>query len=185
MGPPANIDNGTSEPVRSSWRRARACAGQLAETRFHGRTRRCEGSRRTDFHDAGAGRDAWQAIGRAESFEAWKSIGAALAIGKAAALKLTGANAAWGRNYSRAFHTWMAEHGFGDMRSSDRSHAIELHENLAEITAWRDSLPDASGSGSLARRATYRGGERVRGTRQRQMPGRSETRSDGIVATVC
>ena len=40
-----------------------------------------------------AGRDAWHEIGRAESFEAWCRIGAALAVGKAYALKATGANA--------------------------------------------------------------------------------------------
>jgi hypothetical protein len=68
-----------------------------------------------------AGRDAWHEIGRAESFEAWCRIGAALAVGKAYALKATGANAAWGRNYSLAFSAWMKECGFGFMRPSDRS----------------------------------------------------------------
>ena len=43
-----------------------------------------------------AGRDAWEAIGKAESFEAWKRIGAARAIGKAHALGVTGANSARG-----------------------------------------------------------------------------------------
>jgi hypothetical protein len=89
-----------------------------------------------------AGRNALEAITKAESYEAWKAIGAALAIGKAHALRVTGANAAWGSTYSRAFSCWIKEHGFGEMRPSDRSHAIELHENLAEITAWRDGLPE-------------------------------------------
>jgi hypothetical protein len=86
-----------------------------------------------------AGRDAWHEIGRAESFEAWCRIGAALAVGKAYALK---ANAAWGRTYSLAFGAWMKECGFGFMRSSDRSNAVELHENLKAITAWRITLPE-------------------------------------------
>jgi hypothetical protein len=89
-----------------------------------------------------AGRDAWHEIGRAESFEAWCRIGAALAVGKAYALKATGANAAWGRNYSLAFGAWMKECGFGFMRPSDRSYAVELHENLKAITAWRITLPE-------------------------------------------
>ena len=38
------------------------------------------------------------------------------------------ASAHTGRNYSREFGTWMKQHGFGSMRASDRSHAIELHE---------------------------------------------------------
>jgi hypothetical protein len=49
------------------------------------------------------GVDAWAAINKAESFEGWKAIGAALAVGKAHALRVTGSNAAWGRNYSREF----------------------------------------------------------------------------------
>jgi hypothetical protein len=36
----------------------------------------------------------------------------------------------------------MKAHGFGSMRASDRSHAIELHENYAAITAWRLTLPE-------------------------------------------
>jgi hypothetical protein len=36
----------------------------------------------------------------------------------------------------------MTDHGFGTMRPSDRSHAIELHENLAAIIVWRDGLPE-------------------------------------------
>jgi hypothetical protein len=89
-----------------------------------------------------AGRDAWHEIGRAESFEAWCRIGAALAVGKAYALKATGANAPWGRNYSLAFGAWMKECGFGFMRPSDRSNAVELHENLKAVTAWRATLPE-------------------------------------------
>lgn len=49
------------------------------------------------------GRDAWEQINKAESFDGWKAIGAALAVGKARALKITGANAAWGRRVS--FHS--------------------------------------------------------------------------------
>src|SRR5262245_29969635 len=48
-----------------------------------------------------AGLDAWKTIGKAECFESWKVIGAALSIGKAHALRVTGANRAWGQHYSR------------------------------------------------------------------------------------
>jgi hypothetical protein len=88
-----------------------------------------------------AGRDAWQAINRAESFDGWRAIGAALSVGKAHALHVTGANAAWGRNYSRAFSEWMKQHGFDKMARSVRSVAIELHENANAIEAWRATLP--------------------------------------------
>jgi hypothetical protein len=89
-----------------------------------------------------AARDAYDQILKAESFEAWCRLGAGLAYGKRYALKVTGANRAWGRNYSLAFSAWMKECGFGFMRPSDRSNAIELHENLTAITAWRASLPE-------------------------------------------
>jgi hypothetical protein len=89
-----------------------------------------------------AGRDAWQAINRAESFDGWKAIGAALAVGKAHALRVTGANAAWGRHYSREFGKWIKANGFERMPKSTRSVAIELHENANAIEAWRVTLPE-------------------------------------------
>jgi hypothetical protein len=89
-----------------------------------------------------SGLDAWKAINKAESFEGWRAIGAALAVGKRHALKVTGANAAWGRNYSREFSDWMKHHGFDAMAKSVRSVAIELHENAKAIEAWRATLPE-------------------------------------------
>jgi hypothetical protein len=88
------------------------------------------------------GLDAWREINKAESFDGWKAIGAALAVGKCHALKVTQANAPWGRNYSREFGTWMKRHGFDAMAKSVRSVAIELHENTKAIEAWRATLPD-------------------------------------------
>ena len=85
---------------------------------------------------------AWAALGKAESFEAWRAIGAALTIGKAHALRVTNAPQAWGRNYSREFSEWIKAHGFDRMPKSVRSVAIELHENSTAITAWRATLPE-------------------------------------------
>jgi hypothetical protein len=79
---------------------------------------------------------------KAESFEAWAAIGAALSIGKAQALRITGANRAWGRNYSRAFCDWIKAHQFDSIPKSVRSVSIELHENIEAITAWRATLSD-------------------------------------------
>jgi hypothetical protein len=89
-----------------------------------------------------AGRNAFEEIRKAESFEAWEQIGAALAIGKAEALRTSGANAPWGQHYCREFSKWAKEHGFNTMRSGDRSYAIALHENIGTITAWRAGLSD-------------------------------------------
>jgi hypothetical protein len=74
--------------------------------------------------------------------ESWKLIGAALAVGKHHALNVTGANAAWGPNYSREFSNWLKQHGFDKMAKSVRSVAVELHENANAIAAWRATLPE-------------------------------------------
>jgi hypothetical protein len=88
------------------------------------------------------GLDAWRAIGKAESFDGWKAISAALHVGKLHALKVTQANAPWGKNYSREFGAWMKRHGFDAMAKSVRSVAVELHENANAIEAWRATLPE-------------------------------------------
>jgi len=92
-----------------------------------------------------AGRDAWQEIGKAGSFEAWCKIGAALALGRDFSLRSTAANAPTGRRYSWTFSAWCKQHGFGDMKPATRSWCLALHENLAAITKWRDSLPTGRG----------------------------------------
>ena len=48
-----------------------------------------------------AGVECWQAIGRAESFEAWVKIGKALQIGRDHSLKATGANRPMGQSIAR------------------------------------------------------------------------------------
>jgi hypothetical protein len=89
-----------------------------------------------------AGYEAWTTLSKANNFQSWTRIGAALAIGKAHALRVTQSNAAWGSAYSYEFGEWMKEHGFGAMRKSDRSVAIELHENLSAIEMWRSTLSE-------------------------------------------
>jgi hypothetical protein len=91
-----------------------------------------------------AGRDCWEQIGKAGSFEAWCRIGAALAIGRDHALRTTGANAPTGRRYSWMFSAWCKRHGF-TMKPATRSWCLALHENLAAISRWRDSLPTGRG----------------------------------------
>jgi hypothetical protein len=85
-----------------------------------------------------AGRGAWAAINKAQ-FEGWLAIGAALAVGKAYALRVTGANRAWGR---MEFGEWIKQHDFERMSAATRSVAIELHEHAEQIRAWRDGLPE-------------------------------------------
>jgi hypothetical protein len=88
------------------------------------------------------GRDAWQEVSRAGSFENWKKIGFALLVGKTHALRVTRANAAWGSAYSREFGIWLKGHQFDRMPGPVRSVAITLAENATEITEWRNGLPE-------------------------------------------
>jgi hypothetical protein len=88
------------------------------------------------------GRDAWETITRAESFQAWTDIGKALMVGRNVALGLTGANAPHGRRYSVAFSKWCRQHGFSGMQKGVRSVALELYANIDAITEWRATLPE-------------------------------------------
>jgi hypothetical protein len=84
-----------------------------------------------------AGAEAWAEISKLGSFSAWCKIGAALAIGRAYALRVSGASEPWGRNYTHAFSRWAKVHGFKGMPPATRSWAIALHENLAARTVTR------------------------------------------------
>jgi hypothetical protein len=88
-----------------------------------------------------AGHDAWQAISKAETFDGWKAIGAALSVGKQHALRITGANAPMGRAYSETFSHWVGHHGFSAMPKMTRSWAIALFENADAIERWKSRLP--------------------------------------------
>jgi hypothetical protein len=87
------------------------------------------------------GRDCWENLGRANSFDSWAKIGAALAIGRDYSLRISGANRPAGQTYCRAMNQWCAEYGFASMVNNLRSHALEMHSHIDEIRSWRDGLP--------------------------------------------
>jgi hypothetical protein len=89
-----------------------------------------------------SGLECWQAIGRAESFEAWVKIGKALQIGRDYSLKATGANRPAGQVYCKCYSAWLIKHEFTDIQKSVRSAALDLVEHLAKIEAWRSTLPE-------------------------------------------
>jgi hypothetical protein len=88
-----------------------------------------------------AGRDAWEAVQKSGSFENWEKVAVALAQGRDHSLRVSGANRPAGQTYCRAMNHWCAEHGFAAMAKSLRSNAIEMHNHIDDIRAWRDSLP--------------------------------------------
>jgi hypothetical protein len=95
-----------------------------------------------EYRTVRAGVECWQAIGRAESFEAWVKIGKALQIGRDYSLKTTGANRPMGQIYCKAFSAWLAKCGFNGIEKTVRSAALDLVEHLAEIEAWRATLSE-------------------------------------------
>jgi hypothetical protein len=84
-------------------------------------------------------------------------------------LKVTEANRAWGRNYSREFRAWIKRHGFDKMPAATRSVAVELHEHAEAITSWRDGCQSDKGDGSFTRYRSQDAGEPL-SARQRQVP---------------
>ena len=74
-------------------------------------------------------------------------------------LKVTEANRAWGRNYSREFRAWIKRHGFDKMPVATRSVAVELHEHAEAITSWRDGCQSDKGDGSFTRYRSQDAGE--------------------------
>jgi hypothetical protein len=129
-----------------------------------------------------AGVDAWQAIGKAESFENWKAVGNALAIGKAHALRVTGANAPWGRNYSRVFCDWMCEYRFesdAQISALGRDRAPRKHRRHYHLARDAQRAGPAPACASIIECAPLAGGN---GARRSEMPDRSEKRRKGSVA---
>ena len=116
------------------------------------------------------GLDAWREINRAESFEGWKRIGAALAVGKAHALKVSRARTAWGRTYSREFSLWVRQHHFDKMPAATRSVAVELHEHAEAITAWRNEFARAKTATPHSPAIGHKTLASLYSARQRQMP---------------
>ena len=87
------------------------------------------------------GLDCWREIGKVETLEAWRKIGAALHIGKLRAIRVTRSNSGWGSAYSKEFGRWCREFGF-TMSKAARSWAIALHENADSIEKWRSRLSE-------------------------------------------
>jgi hypothetical protein len=87
------------------------------------------------------GIEAWEAIGKTQSFDNWVTVGRALLVGRKTALAQSGANSPAGQLYSKAFCAWAEQYGFTAMKASTRSVAIELAEHESEIRAWRSGLP--------------------------------------------
>jgi hypothetical protein len=93
-----------------------------------------------------AGKAAWQQVHRATSFDRWKTIALAVSVGRQQALRTAGVNAPHGAKYSRAFHAWLDQNGFGEMAYGLRAKCCTLAENLPSIEQWRSTLSEVKRS---------------------------------------
>ncbi len=86
-------------------------------------------------------RDAWSASNKANSLDAIRTIGKALLIGHAHAMRVNGVSIPRGRGYSMTLRRWMKTNGFGSMPNTTRKHIVILTES-AGVTAWWRKLPE-------------------------------------------
>jgi hypothetical protein len=87
------------------------------------------------------GREAWAAIHHATSFESWKAIALAVAIGRKHALREAGSNTPYGKKYSVAIRHWLDANEFREMPFGIRSSCCVLADNIDAIQSWRATLP--------------------------------------------
>lgn len=93
----------------------------------------------------GQGREAWARIkdrSRA-TFDDWVAVGKACAIGRAESLKLANTNRPYGKTYTKFMTSWLDRTGLSDLHTQERYWALQIVDNLAAITRWRDGLDDA------------------------------------------
>jgi hypothetical protein len=90
------------------------------------------------------GRDCWEAIGQAESYENWRTIALALRLGRDHALRVSGANAPNGRRYTVALSDWLNRNfaSTKPMPKQTRYWCLQLNDHLPAIEQWRTTLPE-------------------------------------------
>lgn len=87
------------------------------------------------------GREAWARIDGGATWTDWLAVGEALEVGRREAMARASVNEPLGRGYNEAFGSWLRENGFDGIDKSSRSRLFAVMDNLAEITAWRETLP--------------------------------------------
>jgi hypothetical protein len=92
-----------------------------------------------------AGRQAWQRLkdGGRRDWDDWLLIAKALQIGRAASLMAAGTNRPVGSRYNKEMSVWLRQAGLDGINNQERYRALQVLENLAQITTWRDTLPEA------------------------------------------
>jgi hypothetical protein len=87
------------------------------------------------------GRDAWARLREGQCWTDWIHVAAALATGRSVAMREAQTNTPHGARYRAAIGTWLRCWGFDGIDKTTRSRLLDCHDNLTEISAWRNALP--------------------------------------------
>ncbi len=87
-----------------------------------------------------AGQEAWCRLRSNATWDDWKQVGKAHAIGRHKAMIEAGVNQPIGRRYNDAFSAWQREFGFENLDSGDRTRLFEVMGHLTKIEAWLATL---------------------------------------------
>lgn len=89
-----------------------------------------------------AGCEAWQRTGRNAAFNDWIKIAEALAVGRAACMRLGGCNSPFGSRYNALMRQWLQERGLQEIAGQERHKALAVLDELPAILEWRETLTD-------------------------------------------
>lgn len=89
------------------------------------------------------GREALDRISTARDWSDWQKIGAALAAGRAEAMRIANTNRPEGKKYNQDFRDVLKREHLDSINSTTRYQLLQIAENLPAIEEWREKLdPD-------------------------------------------
>ena len=89
------------------------------------------------------GREALDRISTGRDWSDWQKIGAALAAGRAEAMRIANTNRPKGKKYNQDFRDVLKREHLDSINSTTRYQLLQIAENLPAIEEWREKLdPD-------------------------------------------
>jgi hypothetical protein len=87
------------------------------------------------------GREAWNRLRTNHTWDDWKAVGKACAIGQVTAMHDGHVNKPKGRSFNAAISAWNKKYGFQDLDKGVRSRLLDVMKHLAEIEIELAKLP--------------------------------------------
>src|SRR5262249_27703897 len=88
-----------------------------------------------------AGVDAWTRLKKDRAWADWVTVGEALLVGQAEAMRSAHTNRPEGRRYDHELADWLRHSGFDGLDKGTRSRLLACLANREAIETWRQSLP--------------------------------------------